>query len=422
MLFCREFHLHHHLVLAQIPVIQLADYQYDLPSERIARYPLAERDQSRLLIYEQGQIRHSVFTQLPTFLSSGWTLFFNNTRVLPARLYFRKETGALIEVFLLYPVRPTPIVSEAMQVKGQAIWKCAIGNLKRWKSDDLRLTVSGMDVAAKLIDREQKLVQLTWPEELGNFAQMVEAAGKLPLPPYLHREAEPEDLQTYQTVYGKKQGAVAAPTAGLHFTQRVFEALEKAGVGRDELTLHVGAGTFLPVQAPEDVAKHVMHCEQVIITTENLSNIGKAKKIAAVGTTSMRTLESLYWYGTMLLQNPDAPFQIPQDIPYQLAPDDCPGVPEALEAVRHRAEQQGGTLIGETGIFLLPGYQFRICDALVTNFHQPSSTLMLLVAAFIGEDWRRVYAEALQNDYRFLSYGDSSLLFVNPVCRFGGSE
>jgi S-adenosylmethionine:tRNA ribosyltransferase-isomerase len=392
------------------PMIALSDYTYDLPDERIARYPLAERDQSRLLVYDRGQIRHNRFTDLPHNLPAKSRLFFNDTKVIPARLLFQKDTGATIEVFLLDPVEPTTLVQHAMETTGEATWRCAIGNLKRWPNGvTLKLLHEGLTLEATLADRERQLVHLCWQPATLTFAEVMVETGKIPLPPYLHREAEASDRDRYQTIYSRAAGAVAAPTAGLHFTGRVLESLDRQGFVRDFLTLHVSAGTFQPVKVT-NAAEHLMHAEQVIVTRHNIETLmGADGPVIAVGTTSMRTLESLYWYGVKLMQNPEATFAIGQTEPYQGQPE----VPRetALEAVWQKMQQVGADRItGSTSIYIMPGYRFRISEGLITNFHQPASTLLLLIAAFIGEDWRTVYRAALDNGYRFLSYGDSSLL------------
>ena len=392
--------------------ILIKDYSYELPQERIALYPLPERDQSKLLVYRAGAIEHSKFTKLCSFLPSKSTLFFNNTRVIPARLYFQKETGATIELFLLSPVWPSTLVQQAMESKQSNRWVCTIGNLKRWP-DGTKLTksIQQVTISATLIDREAGIVEFNWtPAEL-IFAEIISQAGLTPLPPYLKRQAEESDRLRYQTVYSNLDGAVAAPTAGLHFTDRILEELKSKEHKIEFLTLHVGAGTFQPVKV-ENAFEHPMHGEQVMVTRENIKALVSANTIAAVGTTSMRTLESLYWYGVKLINNTSLPFEITQFDPYQL-PSKISKL-HALETIQKKMEIENlESITGETSIMIVPGYDFRVVDALITNFHQPGSTLMLLVAAFVGSDWKDIYNEALKNDYRFLSYGDSSLLFPN---------
>jgi len=399
--------------------IRAEDFIYTLPEERIAQFPLAERDSSKLLIYQAGEIRHSIFREISQHLPSGATLFFNNTKVIPARLYFQKgQTGALIEVFLLHPVRPHHEVSQAMQVTRACTWACAVGNLKRFKDDTVlerELTTDQghpIHLRATLADRATQWVQFEWDSDL-SFAELLTYAGEVPLPPYLHRQANENDKVAYQTVYSQKEGAVAAPTAGLHFTPELIDGLVAQGIQTDYLTLHVAGGTFQPIRH-ENVLEHPMHSEQMIMSAANLRNLLAAKDIVAVGTTSMRTLESLYWFGAALLANPEAEFRIEKLAPYQpgaLQPSRTEAIAQVLAYLERRQVSQ---LVGETEIMIVPGYDFRVCDALITNFHLPGTTLIMLVAAFIGDNWREVYARALASDYRFLSFGDSSLLFRNP--------
>ena len=390
--------------------ININDYTYDLPAEKIALHPLKNRDDSKLLVYTKGDIRHTTFSSVTEFLPENSFLFFNNTKVIPARLHFQKETGADIEIFLLNPVKPSSLVWEAMQTRNSIQWKCTIGNLKRWNTGlVLEKKLSDSVLRASLIDRENGLVHFTWNGDY-TFAEILNLSGETPLPPYLNRSAEAEDRERYQTIYSQHEGAVAAPTAGLHFTDEVFHSLQQKNIGFDYLTLHVSAGTFQPIKVENAVA-HAMHREQVQVSRENLKNLLQGKRfIIPVGTTSMRTLESLYWFGAKLLKNPAAEFNIDQQDPYQTT-GDLPSTENALRAVAYYMDrEQKEVLLGETSIYILPGYKFRVCNGLITNFHQPGSTLMLLVAAFVGEDWKRIYNEALTNNYRFLSYGDSSLL------------
>ncbi len=392
--------------------ILIKDFWYELPSERIALYPLPERDQSKLLVYKNGIIEHAQFTQLASFLPSKSTLFFNNTRVIPARLYFQKETGAVIELFLLNPVLPGTLIQQAMEARQSNRWVCTIGNLKRWPEGTILIKDTGkLTISASLIERETGIVEFTWtPSEL-SFAEIIAQTGLTPLPPYLKRQAEESDKLRYQTVYSNLDGAVAAPTAGLHFTDRILNNIKTQAHKVEFLTLHVSAGTFQPVKV-EKVVDHSMHSEQVIVTYENLKELLVTNFTIAVGTTSMRTLESLYWYGIKLIYDPKASFEITQFDPYQL-PSTISKL-QAFDAIRNKIKNEGiDAITGETSIMIMPGYDFKVVDALITNFHQPGSTLMLLVAAFVGNDWKMIYEEALKNDYRFLSYGDSSLLFPN---------
>lgn len=385
------------------------DYTYHLPPEKIAVYPLAQRDNSKLLVYKEKQISHAPFLSLAEHLPDDAFLFFNNTKVIPARLHFRKESGALIEIFLLNPLKPSILLSETMAAKRHCTWQCTIGNLKKWPEGMmLEKKINDLSLRASLIDRKAGHVEFTWEGD-DSFAAIIHAAGETPLPPYIKRKAETSDSERYQTIYSHFDGAVAAPTAGLHFTPASFDTLKKRNIGHDFLTLHVSAGTFQPIKTadPED---HVMHEEQIIISRTNVRNLlTPGRLVTAVGTTSMRTLESLYWYGAKLLRNPNCDFRIGQRDPYTLS--ESPSMDQAMRAVMDYMDRnQLDHLIGETSIFIRPGYTFRICKALITNFHQPASTLILLVAAFVGDDWRKIYEEALTHDYRFLSYGDSSLL------------
>ena len=390
--------------------ILIKDYSYELPKERIALFPLPERDQSKLLVYKEGAIEHFKFTQLPDFLPPKSSLFFNNTRVIPARLYFQKETGATIELFLLNPVWPSTLVQLAMESKQSNRWVCTIGNLKRWPNGTkLIKNIHNITISATLVDRAAGIVEFNWtPAEL-SFAEIISQAGHTPLPPYLNRQTEESDRFRYQTVYSDLDGAVAAPTAGLHFTNRILEDLRNQGHKIEFLTLHVSAGTFQPVKA-ENVVEHPMHSEQIIVTPENIIELLSANSTVAVGTTSLRTLESLYWYGVKLINDPSLAFEIAQFDPYRLATKISKS--EALDAIQKKIERENlESITGETSIMIMPGYDFKVVDALITNFHQPESTLMLLVAAFVGTDWKHIYDEAMKNEYRFLSYGDSSLLF-----------
>lgn len=399
------------------PQINPDDFTYELPDDRIARFPLEERDASRLLRYQDGQISHHHFRQLPELLGPEHLLFFNNTKVVPARIYFQKESGALIEIFLLHPVAPTAVVNEAMLVKGQAVWACTVGNLKRWRDGQVlvREIFVGSEATilqARLEDRDKLLVRFEWQNDNLRFVDILQQVGIIPLPPYLKRPTQEADKQTYQTVYSKKEGAVAAPTAGLHFTDRVLEDLRQKGVQMDELTLHVSAGTFQPIKV-KNVLEHTMHQEQIVVSRTNVEHLMQGKKIVAVGTTSMRTLESLYWYGVKLLAHPgeEVPFFVEKLAAWQQPPAHLPDLRSAMQAIAQYMDRKGvSELIGETEIFIFPGYHFQVCDRLITNYHQPASTLILLVAAFIGEDWRKVYQTALSEGYRFLSYGDSSML------------
>ena len=394
--------------------ISLTDYTYELPESKIAKHPLPDRSASKLLAYNKGKITHENFSDIGDHISADTTLFFNDTKVIPARLYFKKETGALIEVFLLEPVSPTNDVAKAMLVKDSCQWHCMIGNLKKWKDGqvlELQMDIDDQAVViqAQIANREKQIIELSWDGDMP-FVDVVTAAGKIPLPPYIDRELDENDKNRYQTVYSNHEGAVAAPTAGLHFTEEVIGQLRSNSVKINYLTLHVSAGTFQPVKV-ENAIDHTMHSEQVVVSLDNINAVIESEKIVAVGTTSMRTLESLYWYGVKLIKTDNPEFNIPKLFPYQFEDQELPDLKESFLAIkRHMSNLDLKIITGFTEIFIFPGYTFKVCNGLVTNFHLPGSTLILLVAAFVGEDWKTIYNEALQNGYRFLSYGDSSVL------------
>lgn len=388
--------------------INIQEYTYPLPADRIALHPLEERDSSKLLVYKKGEITHQIFNQLPYQLPENTLLVFNDTKVIPARIIFTKDTGAEIEIFLLNPIAPSTIMADVMYAKGSCTWECTIGNLKRWKESKIQKECNGTILYATLIDRDKNIVEFSWDSSI-TFAELVTLAGVTPLPPYLKRAASKEDATRYQTIYSHYEGAVAAPTAGLHFTDAVFSKLKEAKIDHTFVTLHVSAGTFQPVKT-ENALEHSMHHEQIVIQKETIKKIlDPSKTIVVVGTTSMRTLESLYWFGASLVADSSSEFNISQYAPYESKSN--PPTLEALQAViQYMDSKKNDTLTGTTSIYIYPGYSFKICKGLITNFHQPASTLMLLVASFIGADWKVVYDQALQNNYRFLSYGDSSLL------------
>ncbi|MEE4255535.1 MAG: S-adenosylmethionine:tRNA ribosyltransferase-isomerase [Bacteroidales bacterium] len=396
--------------------IRMEDYTYDLPHERIAEYPLDQRDASRLLVMRNGFPSEGVFRNIPSYLPENGMMVFNNTRVIRARLVFHKDTGARIEVFCLEPVLPGSEIAGAFEAGAPVTWKCLIGNAKKWRSGKLGLLLQTsrgeVQFEAERLGEANGafLVRFYWNRPGLSFAEVLEAAGKVPLPPYIEREAEEEDVNRYQTVYAKHNGSVAAPTAGLHFTEDVMRELRGKNIHLDNLTLHVSAGTFKPV-SHDDIREHEMHTEQVIVRhsllEQLLANLGN---ITAVGTTSMRTLESLYWYGNELETRPDAPFDVKQWQPYESA-SQLP-VEKAIKNIIALMSRKGvKELGGNTSLIILPSYRFRIVDMLVTNFHMPRSTLLLLVAAFAGDAWRDAYQYALENGFRFLSYGDSCLFF-----------
>ena len=403
-----------------IDQLNLSAYNYELPEDRIAQYPLEKRDEARMLVYRQGQISHNRFYQLPDLLPANSLLFFNDTRVFHARLLFQKESGANLEVFCLEPVEKHREINLVMWDEEQVEWYCMVRNLKKWPDGEVLLQKKKVDgqmvkLYAKLLERsgQQNHVRFSWrPKDL-SFNRVLEIFGEVPLPPYIEREPGAADEEAYQTVFANRSGAVAAPTAGLHFTEELMEALTDRGVQQDYLTLHVGAGTFQPVQT-EQVTKHPMHEEQLLIRRENLHHLQQqlANPVIAVGTTALRALESLYWYGVKLsMPEGGREFFIPKLLPYEVAAADLPSVTESLAAVEREMQlREADQIAGYTELFILPSYQFKLVDGLITNFHMPKSSLLLLVSAFVGEDWWSIYQEALNHDYRFLSYGDGSLL------------
>lgn len=386
------------------------DFTYDLPQDRIALFPAPERDGSKLLYYNQGEMQHRMFREITELIAPGTMLVFNNSRVIPARLHFITSTGATIEVFLLHPADKNQRAHELMQETSPVRWACTIGNKKRWKPGiTLQATKGDITVKATLFNDADNLVQFDFTEGKV-WAEVVHAMGDTPLPPYIKREAQQSDNERYQTVYSSVQGAVAAPTAGLHFTSEILTRLANQGVAMEYLTLHVGAGTFLPIKS--DVAtEHPMHEESLFFSRDNIQNLLNQKEsIIAVGTTSCRSLESLYWYGVKLLTEGDVPFEIDQQYAARFS-GYLPTRSESLQKILDFMQRkEADVVIGHTSIYIYPGYKFKMMDGLVTNFHQPNSTLLLLIAALLGDDWRKVYASALANNYRFLSYGDSSLL------------
>ena len=406
--------------------LKIKDFDYPLPDERIAKYPLTERDQSKLLTRKtDGTIGEDLFINLPNYLPAGALMVFNNTKVIQARLHFHKSTGALIEVFCLEPHTPLDY-QQSFATCGEVTWTCMIGNLKKWKEGVLErpITVGGNS----LILRAERLgmsgtgheVRFSWDNPTVSWAEVLDSIGELPIPPYLNRETEDTDLKNYQTVYSKIKGSVAAPTAGLHFTERVLQALDRHGIERNELTLHVGAGTFKPVKS-EEIAGHQMHAEWIAVPLNSIERLlAHGAQCIAVGTTSVRTLESLYYIGVRIRQCRDAnrepnedDLHVPQWLPYDYAQNcECPLTPrEALEAVRdYLRDNQLQVLHTATQIIIAPGYEYKIVKTIVTNFHQPQSTLLLLVSAFVGGQWRPIYDYALEHGFRFLSYGDSSVL------------
>lgn len=396
-------------------VLSISDYNYPLPEERIAKYPLPERDHSKLLIYKDGEVREDHFFRVGDYIPAHSLLVYNNTRVIQARLVFHKPSGARIEIFCLEPLAPHDYQLSLSSIEG-CTWKCMIGNAKKFRETaiDMPLQVAGNDVVLRATKGEQMgnafAVTFSWDGGL-SFAEILDAVGELPIPPYLNRPTEERDKTTYQTVYSRIKGSVAAPTAGLHFTEAVLADLRQRGIKTTELTLHVGAGTFQPVKT-EDANLHTMHTEIIAVPRQAIVDIlAHLGHVVAVGTTSMRTLESLYFLGCMLLRG-DRSLHVPQFMPYEQ--EWTLSTEEALQALlAYLDETHQDTLHAETQIMIKPGYRFRVVEQLITNFHQPKSTLLLLVSAFVGEDWKKIYDYALAHDFRFLSYGDSSILFRN---------
>lgn len=414
--------------------IHISDYDYPLPDNRIAKFPLAQRDHSKLLLYKHGVVSEDVFYNLPNHLPKGALMVFNNTRVIQARMHFRKETGALIEVFLMEPASPTDY-EQMFQTTDHCSWLCMVGNLKKWKEGTLQRTfnIRGHELTlSATMDRTRTdeksggtnyWVDFSWDNDQINFADILEQVGELPIPPYLNRKTEESDKKTYQTVYSKIKGSVAAPTAGLHFTNEVLKAIDAKGICRDELTLHVGAGTFKPVKS-EEIEGHHMHTEYIVVHRHTFEHLLEHHcEAIAVGTTSVRTLESLYYMGVKLEKQPDATedeLHVNQWEPYDLPHNDeglvlVDGKPITVEHAIHNLldyldRDKIEALHSSTQIIIAPGYTYKIVKRLITNFHQPQSTLLLLVSAFLKGDWRKVYDYALSHDFRFLSYGDSSLL------------
>jgi S-adenosylmethionine:tRNA ribosyltransferase-isomerase len=402
----------------QMEELQASEFQYELPESHIAKYPLAERSDSKLLVYEQGILRHLQFKNLPELIDQNYSLVFNNTRVIAARIHFQRSTGARVEIFLLQPAGNFSNPGEAMLALGKCQWFCMIGNLKKWGQDEvlyLPLPEGGI-LEARLIDRTTREVHFTWTPAEAPWHRILESIGKIPLPPYLNREHEDLDKEAYQTVYASREGAVAAPTAGLHFTEALLDTLHEKGVQFHHLTLHVSAGTFQPLQ-DGNISNHPMHKEQILTDVETITNLIKDNRHRiAVGTTSLRSLESLYWYGQMLELNPDATFFIPKLYPYEVKDEELLSRADALQNVLNYMERHKiKTLQGETEIMIMPGYRLRNADSLITNFHQPGSTLLVLISVFTGDKWKEMYTEALSSNYRFLSYGDSSWLIPQPA-------
>ena len=399
-----------------IPQIRIEEFDYNLPDERIAKYPLEKRDASKLLMYREGKVSEYQFSTLPQLLPEDSIMVFNDTKVVPARLHFQRESGAHIEIFCLEPVSPEEYVS-MFAVTDSCRWKCIVGNVKRWKNDTLSLynpgnarEISEMDLRADLVERcgETSIVEFKWGNG-ASFSKVLEVCGSVPIPPYLNRETEDVDLERYQTLYARYRGSVAAPTAGLHFTESVLDAIRNRNISTDTVCLHVGAGTFLPVKSSL-VSEHTMHREPFVVTLALLERILASEgDVIAVGTTSVRTLESLYYIGVSCIEK-GMPCDVGQWDPYSREYEYS--TEESIKAIISYLKENGlDELKLGTRIIIVPGFRFRIVDVLVTNFHQPQSTLLLLISAFVDGEWKSIYDYALENGFRFLSYGDSSVLF-----------
>ena len=399
-----------------IPQIRREEFDYNLPDERIAKYPLEKRDASKLLMYREGKVSEYQFSSLPQLLPEDSIMVFNDTKVVPARLHFQRESGAHIEIFCLEPVSPEEYVS-MFAVTDSCRWKCIVGNVKRWKNDTLSLynpgnarEISEMDLRADLVERcgETSIVEFKWSNG-ASFSKVLEVCGSVPIPPYLNRETEDVDLERYQTLYARYRGSVAAPTAGLHFTESVLDAIRNRNISTDTVCLHVGAGTFLPVKSSL-VSEHTMHREPFVVTLALLERILASEgDVIAVGTTSVRTLESLYYIGVSCIEK-GMPCDVGQWDPYSREYEYS--TEESIKAIISYLKENGlDELKLGTRIIIVPGFRFRIVDVLVTNFHQPQSTLLLLISAFVDGGWKSIYDYALENGFRFLSYGDSSVLF-----------
>lgn len=392
--------------------ITIEDFSYGLAENRIPKYPLAQRDSSKLLVYKNESIHETTFNKLTEELAENTTLIFNDSRVIPVRMFFTTESGHPIEIFSLEPVEN--------KNSNATVWKCFVGRLKKWKSGPLSQTQGDKKIEIELVGRESNycLIEFTWSKTINSIFEVFETFGSIPIPPYLNRDTEEIDKERYQNVFAHNKGSVAAPTAGLHFTDSLLETLKESGTQIDFVTLHVGAGTFKPVQS-DTLGGHEMHMERMLVTKEFIENIRQKisdkKSITAIGTTTLRTLESLYWLGDKLSKKPaltEQDLKVSQWSPYESEQESS--VSTSLEAILNwMTENEKKLLLFTTELLITPAYKFRMIDSLITNFHQPKSTLLLLVAAAVGNDWQKIYQHALDNNFRFLSYGDSSLLFLN---------
>ena len=413
-----EFYIILYLCAVKTKDIHISEYNYELPDERIAKFPKAERDHSKLLVYNKGEVGEDIFYNLPNYLPQGALMVYNNTKVIQARLHFRKETGALIEIFLLEPAEPADYEQMFQQTR-HCSWLCLVGNQKKWKEGKLtrELRIKNEELRISATRRGEhgtsQWIDFEWDNEHVNFAEILDVMGELPIPPYLNRETQESDKTTYQTVYSKIKGSVAAPTAGLHFTERVLKDVDARGIEREEVTLHVGAGTFKPVKS-DTIGEHPMHTEYIAVRRHTLERLlAHNCEVVAVGTTSVRTLESLYYMGLKVMQNPDIAeeeLHVNQWEPYENEELRIKSEESIRALLDWMVRKELSVLHSSTQIIIAPGYTYHIVKMLITNFHQPQSTLLLLVSAFVKGDWHKIYDYALAHDFRFLSYGDSSLL------------
>lgn len=399
--------------------LQISDFSYELPEERIAKFPLPERDESKLLVYAQGNISESQYKHLDQFLPSETMLVFNQTKVVQARLLFEKTSGSTIEIFCLEPSKEYADITTAMLQTGKVLWKCLVGGAKKWKEEWLACSFENGSLQVRIKEklRDYYIIEFEWQPATLSFAELLSVVGKMPLPPYLNRAVEASDKERYQTIYAKMEGSVAAPTAGLHFTQSIMDKLLAKNIQQQFVTLHVGAGTFKPVKSAT-IEGHEMHAEFMDVTVSLIENIktqlAKNKPVVAVGTTSLRTIESLYWMGLKIANNKAIgleELEVKQWQPYETV--ELLNAVDALAALIEWMQKNGHKrLLTKTQIMIAPGYQLKIAKGLITNFHQPQSTLLLLIAAIVGNEWKRIYQHAMQNDFRFLSYGDGCLLWA----------
>jgi S-adenosylmethionine:tRNA ribosyltransferase-isomerase len=402
--------------------LTISDFNYELPNEKIAYFPLEKRDESKLLIYKNQKIQETIFKSIPNIIQDDSILVFNETKVVNARLLFKKDTGAEIEIFCLEPAQNIPAVL-SLTTKSSVVWNCYVGNAKRWKEETLQTTFQFENQSISLFAEKMQIheshfeIKFSWQPKEFTFSEILTAYGHVPLPPYIKRKDNNKDIESYQTVYAKYEGSVAAPTAGLHFTDEVLLDLSKKNIQKETITLHVGAGTFKPV-TKENYKEHLMHAELAEVSLSTLQSIANEvnKQIIPVGTTSLRTLESVYWFGVMLIRK-HASIQSDVFIPQHIADEYFDAVYSRKEAIQavidYLIQKNSSVLIFKTAIMISPGYKIRMADAIITNFHQPKSTLLLLVYAFVGEAWKTIYEYALTNNFRFLSYGDSSLLYLH---------